>query len=107
MLGVMEARRLWPDSSIDVVVSLGSGAYERRQRDASSTLSGGRLNDLQKVVLESCCSVDRVDESLRTLLPLIPGSKYFRFNPVDARCEIELDSTDPAQLRGLTEATSE
>ena len=72
MLAVMEARRLWPDANIDVVVSLGSGVFQRRQRDASSTLAGGRLNDLQKVVLESCCSVDRVDESLRTLLPLVP-----------------------------------
>jgi hypothetical protein len=107
MLGVMEARRLWPDRPIDCVVSLGSGVFERRSRDASSTLSGGRLNDLQKVVLESCCSVDRVDESLRTLLPLIPGAKYFRFNPVDPRCEIELDATDHAQLRGLSEATAE
>ena len=105
MLGVMEARRLWPDKNIDCVVSLGSGAYAPRRRDASSALSGGRLNDLQKVVLESCCSVDRVDESLRTLMPLIPGAKYFRFNPIDARCEIELDATDRAQLESLCDAT--
>ena len=107
MLGVMEARKLWPDRPIDCVVSLGSGVFERRARDASSALSGGRLNDLQKVVLESCCSVDRVDESLRTLLPMIPGARYFRFNPTDPRCEIELDATDPAQLRGLVDATRE
>ncbi len=105
MLGVMEARRLWPDQNIDCVVSLGSGAFAPRRRDASSALSGGRLNDLQKVVLESCCSVDRVDESLRTLMALVPGSKYFRFNPIDARCEIELDATDRAQLEGLCDAT--
>ena len=105
MLGVMEARRLWPDRNIDCVVSLGSGAFAPRRRDASSALSGGRLNDLQKVVLESCCSVDRVDESLRTLMALVPGSKYFRFNPTDARCEIELDATDRAQLEGLCDAT--
>ena len=52
MLGVMEARRLWPDKNIDCVVSLGSGAYAPRRRDASSALSGGKLNDLQKVILE-------------------------------------------------------
>ena len=105
MLGVMEARRLWPDQNIDCVVSLGSGAFAPRRRDASSALSGGRLNDLQKVVLESCCSVDRVDESLRTLMALVPGSKYFRFNPTDARCEIELDATDKTQLESLCDAT--
>ena len=77
------------------------------RRDAASALSGGRLNDLQKVVLESCCSVDRVDESLRTLMPLIPQAKYFRFNPTDARCEIELDATDRAQLESLRDATRE
>ena len=107
MLGMMEARRLWPDRNIDCVVSLGSGSYPPRRRDASSALSGGRLNDLQKVVLESCCSVDRVDESLRTLMPLIPQAKYFRFNPTDARCEIELDATDRAQLESLRDATRE
>ena len=105
MLGVMEARRLWPDKNIDCVVSLGSGAYAPRRRDASSALSGGKLNDLQKVVLESCCSVDRVDESLRTLMPLIPNAKYFRFNPIDSRCEIELDATDKTQLESLCDAT--
>jgi hypothetical protein len=29
--------------------------------------------DAGSVLVESSCSVDRVDESLRTLLPLIPG----------------------------------
>jgi hypothetical protein len=38
-------------------------------------------------------------------MALVPGSKYFRFNPTDARCEIELDATDRAQLEGLCDAT--
>ena len=46
---------------------------------------------LRNVLMESSCDVDRVDDSLRTLLPLVPGAKYFRFNPIDDRCGMELD----------------
>ncbi|OMP10927.1 hypothetical protein COLO4_04150 [Corchorus olitorius] len=35
-----------------------------------------------QVLIESACSVDRVEEALRTLLPMLPEIQYFRFNPV-------------------------
>ena len=33
--------------------------------------------------------------------PLIPGTQYFRFNPVDERCQVELDDTEASLLQGL------
>lgn len=33
------------------------------------------------MLIESACSVDRVDETLSTLLPMLPEMQYFRFNP--------------------------
>lgn len=33
------------------------------------------------MLIESACSVDRVEEALSTLLPMLPEIQYFRFNP--------------------------
>lgn len=33
------------------------------------------------MLIESACSVDRVEETLSTLLPMLPDVQYFRFNP--------------------------
>lgn len=100
MLGVMEARRLWPDKHLDCVVSMGSGTVKSKPRDMSSI---SRIIDAGSVLVESACSIDRVDESLATLVPLIPGAKYYRFNPIDERCQVELDDTEQSLLQGLGE----
>jgi hypothetical protein len=42
--------------------------------------------------------VERVDQSLEALCPLIPGLKYFRFSPVDEALGMELDSIDPVEI---------
>ena len=33
------------------------------------------------MLIESACSVDRVEEVLDTLIPLLPEIQYYRFNP--------------------------
>lgn len=43
----------------------------------------------------SATSPDRADEALSTLVPLIPGAAYFRFQPCDERCNMALDDVDP------------
>ncbi|RWW49432.1 hypothetical protein BHE74_00044409 [Ensete ventricosum] len=68
---------------------------------------GWRYLDTGQVLIESACSVDRVEEALDTLLPMIPEVQYFRFNPVDERCDMELDETDPAIWLKLEAATEE
>lgn len=37
--------------------------------------------DTGQVLVESACSVDRVEEALSTLLPMLPEIHYYRFNP--------------------------
>ena len=33
------------------------------------------------MLIESACSVERVEEAMSTLLPMLPDIHYFRFNP--------------------------
>uniref|UniRef100_A0A7S0IGJ9 Patatin n=1 Tax=Micromonas pusilla TaxID=38833 RepID=A0A7S0IGJ9_MICPS len=107
MLAMMEARRLWPDRPIDVVVSLGTGIVPAKRRETSGLLNATMTATSMRVLMDSACEVDRTDAALRTLLPMIPGTKYFRFNPVDERCDVELDETEAGLLQGLTDATDE
>ena len=107
MLAVMEARRLWPDRPVDAVVSLGTGIVPTKRRETSGLLNATMTATSMRVLMDSACEVDRTDAALRTLLPMIPGTKYFRFNPVDERCDVELDETEAGLLQGLTDATDE
>ncbi|KAM7262826.1 hypothetical protein ACFE04_000509 [Oxalis oulophora] len=91
IFAVREAQLLWPDTRIDSLVSIGCGSVPTKVRKG-----GWRYLDTGQVLIESACSVDRVEEALSTLLPLLPEIQYYRFNPVDERCDMELDETDPA-----------
>ncbi|KAL1372663.1 hypothetical protein AAHE18_01G220000 [Arachis hypogaea] len=90
IFAIREAQLLWPDTKIDCLVSVGCGDVPPRMRKG-----GWRYLDTGQVLIESSCSVDRVEEALSTLLPMLPEIQYFRFNPVDERCDMELDATDP------------
>ncbi|KAL0321142.1 UNVERIFIED_CONTAM: Phospholipase A I [Sesamum radiatum] len=102
IFAVREAQLLWPDAKIDCLVSIGCGSVPTKGRKG-----GWRYLDTGQVLIESACSVDRVEEALSTLLPLLPDVRYFRFNPVDERCDIELDETDPAVWIQLEDATDD
>ncbi|CAL1397776.1 unnamed protein product [Linum trigynum] len=91
IFAIREAQLLWPDARIDCLVSVGCGSVPTKPRKG-----GWRYLDTGQVLIESACSVDRVEEALSTLLPMLPEIQYFRFNPVDERCDMELDETDPA-----------
>ena len=103
LIALQEARALWPDVPIDCLVSMGCGStpVQKRERSVSAYLETGN------VLIESACSVDRADAALCTLLPLIPGIRYFRFNPIDMRCGMELDDIDPGNMAALEDATDE
>ncbi|XP_050368574.1 phospholipase A I isoform X3 [Argentina anserina] len=91
IFSIREAQLLWPDTKIDCLVSIGCGSVPTKVRKG-----GWRYLDTGQVLIESSCSVERVEEALSTLLPMLPEMQYFRFNPVDERCDMELDETDPA-----------
>ncbi|XAR65626.1 Phospholipase A(1) [Bertholletia excelsa] len=102
IFAIREAQLLWPDTKIDCLVSIGCGSVPTKVRKG-----GWRYLDTGQVLIESACSVDRADEALSTLLPLLPEIHYFRFNPVDERCDMELDETDPTIWLKLEAATEE
>ncbi|TMW93831.1 hypothetical protein EJD97_011096 [Solanum chilense] len=102
IFAIREAQLLWPDARIDCMVSIGCGSVPMKVRKG-----GWRYLDTGQVLIESACSVDRVEEALSTLLPLLPDVHYFRFNPVDERCDMELDETDPAVWSKLEAATDD
>ncbi|KAK4258981.1 hypothetical protein QN277_005366 [Acacia crassicarpa] len=102
IFAIREAQLLWPDTKIDCLISIGCGSVPTKLRKG-----GWRYLDTGQVLIESACSVDRVEEALSTLLPMIPEIQYFRFNPVDERCDMELDETDPTVWQKLEAAVDE
>nr|DAD20537.1 TPA_asm: hypothetical protein HUJ06_022000 [Nelumbo nucifera] len=102
IFAIREAQLLWPDTRIDCLVSIGCGSVPTKPRKG-----GWRYLDTGQVLIESACSVERVEEEMNTLLPMLPEIQYYRFNPVDERCGMELDETDPAVWLKLEAATEE
>ncbi|KAH9329901.1 hypothetical protein KI387_002009 [Taxus chinensis] len=103
LIAIREAQLLWPDTRIGCLISLGCGNLPTKPRGKG----GWRYLDTGQVLIESACSVERVEETLDTLLPMLPDIQYFRFNPIDERCGMELDETDPAVWVKLETATQE
>ncbi|KAL9236627.1 hypothetical protein vseg_011271 [Gypsophila vaccaria] len=102
IFAIREAQLLWPDTKVDCLVSIGCGAVPPKVRKG-----GWLIWDIVPVLIESACSVERVEEALSTLLPMLPDVQYFRFEPADDRCDMDLDETDPAGWLRLEAATEE
>ncbi|PWA63242.1 armadillo-type fold protein [Artemisia annua] len=102
MFALREAQLLWPDAKIDTLVSIGCCTVPTKVRKG-----GWRYLDTGQVLVESACSVERIEDMLSTLLSMIPHIQYFRFNPVDERCDMELDETDPTIWLKLEAATND
>ncbi|KAL0020138.1 hypothetical protein WJX77_006173 [Trebouxia sp. C0004] len=102
-LAMQEALRLWPHTPVDCLVSLGSGSVPitKREKSMSAYLDTG------SVLIESACNVERIAAVLYTLAPFVPNFKYYRFNPLDKRCGINLDEIDPAKWSLLEAATDD
>ncbi|MFQ6639347.1 hypothetical protein Gotur_016348 [Gossypium turneri] len=77
VFSLREAQLLWPDTKIDCIVSIGCCSLPIKARKG-----GWRYLDTGQVLIESACSVDRAEEALSILLPMLPEIQYFRFNPV-------------------------
>jgi predicted acylesterase/phospholipase RssA len=103
VIALQEARALWPDAPIDVFVSIGTGSTPQLRRDRAISA----FMDTGNILIESATNVERAHEALATMTPLIPSLEYFRFNPVDSRCSMELDEIDPLKWALLDEATDE
>ncbi|XP_071687897.1 phospholipase A I-like [Rutidosis leptorrhynchoides] len=102
IFAIREAQLLWPDANIDTVVSIGCCTVPTKVRKG-----GWRYLDTGQVLIESACSTERIEDMLSTLLSMIPEIQYYRFNPVDERCDMELDETDPTVWLKLEAATND
>ena len=100
-LAVQQAKLLWPEKSIDCVISVGLGAVPAAQREKSSS----SFIENGSVLIESSCSVERTHEAMSLMTTMLPEMNYFRFNPVDKRCDLALDDLDAEKWSSLEVAT--
>mgnify|MGYP002386189839 FL=1 len=120
-VAIHECKRIWPGRALDCVLSLGTG------EPPPKTQSGG-IKDTLLSVVESCCSVDRVDELLRVrrrrpscaaatplvavclrasdLQEFLDPSKYYRFNPRGKAFDCELDETNLEKIQAMASASA-
>ncbi|XP_075065139.1 calcium-independent phospholipase A2-gamma [Mixophyes fleayi] len=75
-LAIHESKCLWPDVSIQCVISLGTGRYEGAGK---STATHTSLKAKLTNVISSATDTEEVHKMLDALLP---PDTYFRFNPV-------------------------
>jgi len=68
---------------------------------------GSAVMDTGAVLIESATSVRATDEALRALCPLVPGMRYCRLAPLDARCAMDLDEVDRDRWRAIEAAADE
>ena len=103
LIALQEAGQIWPDDRIELLVSVGTGSSPvlPRQEGMSSYLETG------SALLESATNVEEAHRALTVISNLLPGMKYFRLNPVDPRCEMDLDCVDVQKWNDLELAADE
>ncbi|XP_050414521.1 calcium-independent phospholipase A2-gamma [Patella vulgata] len=74
-LALHESKLLWPEESVQCVISLGTGRYEPNFEFAPNKLS---LKDKLSKIVDSATDTEAVHVTCQDLLP---PSSYFRFNP--------------------------
>lgn len=97
LIAMREARVIWPDVPISVLVSVGSGSFPFKPREKS----GHWFIDMGTELMESATNFHLIGGALETLMPLIPGLQYFRLCPSDPRCDVELDDTSEEAMEAL------
>ncbi|KAG9490209.1 calcium-independent phospholipase A2-gamma [Eleutherodactylus coqui] len=75
-LALHECKCLWPDTSFQCIVSLGTGRYEGAMKTAATHTS------LKAKLTNVISSATDTEEVHKTLDALLPPDTYFRFNPI-------------------------
>jgi len=99
-IAVHEARKLYPNVPIDCVVSIGTGM----PADAISTVNDRLLVRIMTALILSATDTEGVHNAM---LETMPENQYYRFNPVHAAFDCELDETSDSKLDAMQEATRE
>ena len=103
VVAMHEALRIWPERPIRVLISVGTGSTPPapRPKAVSSFVEAGSM------VIESATNVDRAHEALSIMRSLVPSLNYFRFDPVDDRCNMDLDEISSEKWEQLEAAADD
>eukprot|EP00958_Prasinococcus_capsulatus_P009149 scaffold897_cov402-Prasinococcus_capsulatus_cf.AAC.34 len=102
VLGLREARCLWPNRRIACLLSVGSGTYPPRRRAKTGTW----VVDTGLALADGAMDVEAPAAALETIAQMM-DLPYVRINPVDSRYEQELDDISEAQINRIIDATNE
>ncbi|XP_040564446.1 calcium-independent phospholipase A2-gamma isoform X1 [Lepeophtheirus salmonis] len=97
-IAIHEARKVWPNRSIQCVVSLGLGRYDPLNFSSKKLKSLSLAQKFSRIV-DSATDTELVHETLNDLLP---GHIYYRFNPYLSEY-IQIDETRPEKMALLKE----
>eukprot|EP01127_Copromyxa_protea_P016243 TRINITY_DN4797_c0_g1_i3.p1 TRINITY_DN4797_c0_g1~~TRINITY_DN4797_c0_g1_i3.p1 ORF type:complete len:1066 (+),score=216.78 TRINITY_DN4797_c0_g1_i3:909-4106(+) len=97
-IAVSEAKKIWPDKTIDLVLSLGTGKVPRKQAPKHDS-----YQHLLSQVASSCCDTDKIHFVLESIFP---NDVYYRIQPEGDIFDIDLDETDVEKLDLLVDVTN-
>ncbi len=96
-IAIHEAKCLWPDRSIECVLSLGTGSPASKYVKTKGFLQG-----LMRTLIRAATSPKTISDVLTDVLN---DTQYFRFSPVGDAFEIGLDETNEEVLKRVQAAT--
>ncbi|XP_046344342.1 calcium-independent phospholipase A2-gamma-like [Haliotis rufescens] len=97
-IAIHEGRLLWPNESIQCVISIGTGRYEPAMELLSSKLA---LKDKVMKIVDSATDTEAVHSILHDLLP---QNTYYRFNPYLSEYFL-LDEIRPEKIDQMMQET--
>jgi len=99
-VGMAEAKALWPNKPIDLVVSCGTGKPPSKVVKPPSSVS-----DFLPILITCCGETSKTDSAISCILP---SDVYYRFQPFGSDIfGVDLDETDAEKLNLLSAATSQ
>lgn len=99
-IAMAEARALWPDKPIDLVVSCGTG-----KPPSKAVATPNSVSDFLPLLIATCGETDKTDATLRACLPNSLEC-YYRFQPFGNEIfAVGLDETNVERLDALAKAT--
>jgi calcium-independent phospholipase A2-gamma len=95
-VAIYEARLMWPDRPIDLVLSLGTGKPPRTEvKDKNFYLT------MANALVDSATEIDKTHQIVETFMP---SNTYFRFQFANNAFSCDLDETKPLKLDAMQTA---
>lgn len=98
-IAIHEARKIWPNTNIDCIVSIGTG----KETSAPNT-NGITIKGLILSLIEGATDTENLSNLLSDLLS---PTVYFRFQPIHPAMRCKLDETRKERIEELEQAANE